>query len=84
LRSASDDTPGSRRAQRTHPGGIQDDPDSISEKRLHKISDDALETSAFESSSILVPDRLVCHPSGMKNDLFSFRYPGVSLRSTPG
>jgi hypothetical protein len=63
---------------------MPDDPDSISEKRLSKISDDASGTSAFESSSILAPDRLVCHPSGMKNDLFTLRDPGVSLRSTPG
>jgi hypothetical protein len=63
---------------------MQDEPESISEKRLRQISDDASGTSAFESSSILVPDRLVCHPSGMKTDLFSFRDPGVSLRSTPG
>jgi hypothetical protein len=47
LRSASDDTPGSRRAQRQHPGGMPDDPDSISEKHLRKIFDDAFETATF-------------------------------------
>jgi hypothetical protein len=63
---------------------MPDERASISEKPSAKFPTTPPERPRLNRHLILAPDRLVCHPSGMKNDLFTLRDPGVSLRSTPG
>jgi hypothetical protein len=63
---------------------MADDPDSISEKPSAKFPTTLWRRPRLNRHLNHARDRLVCHPSGMKNELFSRRDPGVSLRSTPG
>ncbi len=85
LRSASDDTPGSEREAISHPGGMPDDRDSISEKPSAKFPTTRTDNACWNRLITPAPDRLVCHPAGMKNESFlRLAIRGCRYRSTPG
>ena len=84
VRSVSDDTPGSEREAIPHPGGMPDERDSISDKPNSKFPTAITEFPLWNHYITFAPDRLVCHPSGMKNELsFVSRSGGVAIAQPP-
>jgi hypothetical protein len=84
LRSVSADTPGSEREAIPHPGGMPDERESISDKPNAKSPTAIFELPLLNPHNTFAPDRLVCHPSGMKNELPFLAIRGYRIRSTPG
>jgi hypothetical protein len=84
LRSVSDDTPGSEREAIPHPGGMPDERDSISDTSNSKFPTAITSLPRWNHHNTFAPDCLVCHPSGMKNDLpFVSRSGGIAYAQPP-
>jgi hypothetical protein len=63
---------------------MSDERDSTSKESQRKFPPAPSERPCLSSHTTAAPDRLICHPSGMKNDLsFASRSGGVAIAQPP-